>query len=266
MTRHSTRPFRLSLVLALAALAPALLGAKGGCGGAANSRSPAPDVGGQWAITYDDTVDVEVKIGGAVYTAEVGLAGGEVTIEHDGQPFTFDLRCERPEVVCPSEAWPAQVRLSQRNAQFPHRMFVTLPRQTCAGELVDAKAEECGEGTLNEDCEPVCQGEVQTGETDHFGVITEAGDHFDVLLGGGIATNGVNCAMLGVSVAKADLATSGTAEDGDWRAERMEGGQVVTAYAGGCLWAGDPDDDGQLEALVLSASVKFTTGFVGARQ
>ena len=55
----------LSLTALLAA-SPLLLGAKGdGC--AAGSRSPAPDVTGEWAITYDDTLDVEIKIGGAVY-------------------------------------------------------------------------------------------------------------------------------------------------------------------------------------------------------
>lgn len=266
MNTRTQRPQALALVAAVILLAPVLQGAKGGCGGAANSRSPAPEVAGAWVITYEDTLDVEVKIGGAVYAAEVGAAGGEVTIAHDGHPFTFDLRCERPEVVCPSEAWPGEVTLSQRNAQFPHRMFVTLPRQACTGDLVDPAPAECGEGTLNPECEPVCQGDVQTSETDHFGVITEAGDHFDVLLGGGIATNGVNCAMLGVSIAKADLVNSGDAEEGDWRAERMDNGQVVTGYAGGCLWAGDPDADGELEALVVSASVKFTTGFTGVRK
>ncbi|MCG8425501.1 MAG: hypothetical protein MJE77_47085 [Proteobacteria bacterium] len=37
-----------------------------GDGCAVNSRSPAPDLSGEWTISYDDTLDVEVRIGGAV--------------------------------------------------------------------------------------------------------------------------------------------------------------------------------------------------------
>ena len=57
---------------------PLAMGAKGdGC--AANSTSPAPDVRGTWGITYDDRIGVEVKIGGAVYDAELGAANGSVS-------------------------------------------------------------------------------------------------------------------------------------------------------------------------------------------
>jgi hypothetical protein len=45
----------------------------------------------------------------------------------------------------------------------------------------------------------------------------------------------------------------------------MDNGIVTVAYAGGCLWAGDPNLDGQLEALLIGASVKFTSGFTGVR-
>src|SRR5690606_25311524 len=58
--------------VALASLlaAPFLLGAQGdGC--AASSRSPAPDVSGRWEITYDDSFEVEIRIGGAVYTEQL---------------------------------------------------------------------------------------------------------------------------------------------------------------------------------------------------
>src|SRR6185503_20427874 len=89
----------------LMVLAPTLMAAKGkGCGGdgdspAIFSKTPAPDMTGSWDVTYDDTIDVEITIGGAVYTAEIGVAGGTVTIDHDGQPITFELDCARPEVV-----------------------------------------------------------------------------------------------------------------------------------------------------------------------
>jgi len=257
----------LASIAALVLIAPILGGAeKGGCGsGPAFSMTPAPDMEGEWAIAYDDRLDVEITIGGAVYTEEIGVEGGAFTIDHDGMPLTFDLSCERPEVVCPSEGWPESVSITQRNATYPHRMWVNIPRQSCDGALVAPEPSECGAGTNNPDCDMVCDGEITTRETEHFGVIDEAGESFDLLLGAGIATNGINCAMLGVSSAHADIVSSGTPGEEDWTAEEMTSGEVVVAYAGGCLWAGDPDMDAELEALLLSASVKFTTGFTGAR-
>jgi hypothetical protein len=35
----------------------------------------------------------------------------------------------------------------------------------------------------------------------------------------------------------------------------------ATIDSGGCLWAGDPNMDGQLEAFVVGASVRFSAGF-----
>ncbi len=264
----STRSrLRRPLTLALIARAfPAHGGAKGGCGnGPINSKSPAPDVTGAWDIAYDDTVGVRVTIGGAVYTAEVPGAGGQVTIDHNGQPFVFDLACDKPEVVCPSEVWPAAVTLEQRNTQFPHRFWATLPFQKCKGTLVPADPQACGPETLNPDCEDVCDGDVEVITADRFGVINEAGTNFDLLLGAGVATNGINCALLGASAAHADLVSVDPNTE-DWEAVQMRDGEVKTVYAGGCLWLGDPNDDGTLEALVIDAAVELTTGFVGDRQ
>jgi len=256
---------RLLVAVSTTALLPALMGAKGGGCGAAASKTPAPDVQGEWAIEYDDTLSVEVTIGGAVYTSEIGVEGGSFTIDHDGQPFTFDLDCTRPEIVCPSEAWPDHVSVEQRAVQYPHQMFVTLPTQSCSGATREPEPNECGEGTLNPDCEPVCEGEIVTSSREVWGVIDEQGESFELLLGAGVATNGINCALLGVSVAAADLVTEGGAGTSTWRATEMKDGEVTTAYAGGCLWAGDPDLDGDLEAILVGASVKFTTGFSGTR-
>src|SRR5437773_12469945 len=93
------------LLASLAALTlPLTMGAQGdGC--AAGSQSAAPDVRGTWAIDYDNTIGVEVKIGGAIYNTELGAGGGSFTINHAGKPYTFNLDCARADVVCPSEAW-----------------------------------------------------------------------------------------------------------------------------------------------------------------
>ena len=261
---------RVAMTFAILALVPTFGASNGGgCGNSDNpflSNSPAPDVGGDWDIMYDDELDVEIRIGGAVYERTIGAGGGVITIDHNGDPFEFNLACERPEVVCPSEVWPATVALSQREPNFPHRMFASLPNQTCVGEVRPPPIDSCGPGTPNEDCDDVCQGEVRTTVQDRFGLINNAGTKFDLLLGAGAASNGVNCLLLGLSVAKAELTTVGNASTGDWEAIQMTNGEVITGYAGGCLWAGDPDDDGRLEALVLGASVKFTTGFQGQKR
>ena len=250
--------------LTLCAL-PLLAGAKGdGC--ASNSRSPAPDVTGWWDVTYDDRLDVEITIGGSVYTSEIGAQGGVITITHEGRPLTFDLDCARPEILCPSEAWPSQVMAEQRDAGFEHRMIVTLPVQSCSGSLTAPAPGTCGAGTNNPDCDDVCNGDIVTRNEERFGVIGESGETFRLYLGAGIATNGINCALIGWSVADAELENVGVRGDADWEAIAMNAGVVEVGYAGGCLWAGDPNMDGELEALVLGATVKFTTGFVADKR
>ncbi|NUO51437.1 MAG: hypothetical protein HOV80_21495 [Polyangiaceae bacterium] len=257
--------FSLRFVASLLCLGtiPVLTGAKGdGC--AAGSKSPAPDVAGDWAVTYEDEIGVEVKIGGAVYTSKIGVQGGEVTIDHEGKPLKFDLDCSRPEIVCPAEAWPEEVAIEQKNTEYEHQMIVHLPKQSCSGTMRAAKPEECGANTINPDCEDVCDGEITVTDQEAFGVIGEEGDSFRLYLGGGIASNGVNCALLGWSVADADLVTEGEGTE-TWVANDMKNGVVTVAYAGGCLWVANVDADPDLEAAVLGASVTFTVGFTSAR-
>ena len=233
--------------------------------GAYGSEDPAPDVEGSWEITYNDTLAVEVQLGGAVYAAELGWEGGTVTIDHEGEPFTFELDCADEDIVCPTEVWPETVDFEQREVEYPHRVWMPLPTQACDGAMVPAVPEECGEETLNPDCDDVCDGEMVAETEDRFGLISEDGSEMSVLLGAGVASNGVNCALLGVSLASADLVSTGTSEGGDWYGTHLVDGEVAVGYAGGCLWADDVDGDEELEAVVLEASVVFTTGFSGLR-
>lgn len=251
--------------MAALVLSVPMLGGAQGDGCAANSRSPAPDVSGEWSVTYDDTLDVEIRIGGAVYDETLAVGGGVITVDHEGRELVFDLDCARPEVICPSEGWPSQVSIEQRNAELRHRMIVTLPTQRCEGTLRAPDPAECGEGTNNPECADVCDGPISVREEERFGVIGETGETFRLFLGGGVVTNGFNCALLAASVADADLISEGSPETGDWTATEMAAGLVTVGYAGGCLWAGDPDMDAELEALVVGASVTFRTGFTGSR-
>jgi hypothetical protein len=143
-------------------------------------------------------------------------------------------------------------------------MIVTLPTQECAGSTVQPAPGECGAGTLNPDCEPVCDGEIITRNAERFGVIGEDGSSFRLYLGAGVVTNGINCALFAISLADAELISEGSPDAG-WRAVEMDSGLVTLGLAGGCLWVADTDMDPALEAAVIGAGIEITTGFTGTR-
>lgn len=251
---------KLFRLLALPAL-PLMMGAQGdGC--AAASETPAPDVRGTWSIAYDNTLGIEAKLGAAVYHAELGANGGVFTINHEGTPYTFDLNCARADVVCPSEAWPSRVLVEQRDVNYQHQMIVNLPQASCTGTLTKPAPGTCGEGTSNPNCDLICDGGVSVATTQHWGVIGESGDSFRLYLGGGIVTNGINCAMLGYSLADAQLDNEGAAGS-TWESTGMSAGLVTIGYAGGCLFQGTID--GTNQTLLVAAELKFTTGFTGTK-
>jgi hypothetical protein len=252
----------LSFALIAVPMLPMVMGAQGdGC--AANSKSPAPDVRGTWAIAYDNQIGVEVKIGGATYNAQLGAQGGAFTITHEGKPYTFDLDCSRPDVVCPGEAWPNQVAIEQRDVQLQHQMVVDLPTASCDSALTQPDPGSCGTGTNNPNCDLVCGGDITVATNEAFGVIGEDGGSFRLYLGGGVVTNGVNCAMLGYSVADATIDSTGQGTS-SWDAASFSSGLVTIGYSGACLFGGTVDGTNQV--LLVGAELKFTTGFTGTKQ
>jgi hypothetical protein len=254
-----TAPF----VLGSVALWCALVGADG-CR-SLSATGPAPEVAGAWDVRYGRTFDVAITLGGSRYTATVPETGGMVHVEHGGAGFDFAVDCARPEVVCPSEVWPERVTIEQRDATYRHRVWVTIPSQRCSVAPSAPDPASCGEGTSNPGCDPVCNGEITTTESEAFGVIAEGGRRFELLLGGDVASNGVNCVLLGLSTAEADLVNEGGPSSNDWRSVAMQNGEVRTGYAGGCLWAGDPDMNGETQALVLGATVEISVPFEATR-
>jgi hypothetical protein len=143
-------------------------------------------------------------------------------------------------------------------------MVVNLPQQACMGTLAKPEPGTCGAGTSNPNCDLVCDGGVAVKTAETFGVIGESGETFRLYLGAGIVTNGINCAMLGYSVADADLDLTGSAAGMDWEATSMSAGLVTIGYSGACLFAGTVD--GTNQAVLVGAEVKFTTGFTGTKQ
>jgi hypothetical protein len=54
--------------------------------------------------------------------------------------------------------------------------------------------------------------------------------------------------------------------EADWESTDMDNGEVKVGYAGACLWADDVTGDGTIEALVVGATVEFTTGYTATKR
>ncbi|MET0343263.1 MAG: hypothetical protein ABW252_19800 [Polyangiales bacterium] len=91
------------------ALAIALAVSASACGkGRAGDVST--NFAGTWDVTYDDAIEVDVRLGEDVQRVRIGEQGGRVVIADAGVDFTID--CARPELVCPAEVWPRELRLA----------------------------------------------------------------------------------------------------------------------------------------------------------
>ena len=80
--------------------------------------SLSPDFAGVWDVTYDDSIEVEVRVSEQTLRASVGEQGGEVAFRDAGSALALEIDCTRPELVCPSEAWPRELALKQAPGQL----------------------------------------------------------------------------------------------------------------------------------------------------
>ena len=207
-------------LIPLVPVLPMIMGAQGdGC--AAGSTSPAPDVRGTWSIVYDDMIGIEVSIGGAVYNAEATASrAASFTINHKASPTRSTSTAAGP-TSC------ARARLARRGHRRAARRPAPAPdgRRSPTGDVQRRRSRNprrgsCGDGTNEPELRSRLWRRRRPSQTAQaFGVIGESGDSFRLFLGGGIVTNGINCAMLGYSVADADLVTSG-APATHWEATR----------------------------------------------
>lgn len=245
------------------------------------STNPAPDVQGDWDVTYDDSISVEIDIGGTVHAGTIEGESGTVTFTHDGNDVTLDLDCSYAWIVCPSEVYPPTVTLEQREFQeHPHQVHMEVNTTECVGEprLPDESAGECDSTDENRPCDVyVCDEVVETTDTT-VGSISDPGDTsqlhppFDIslFLGAGFAVPTPNCALASISWATADLEYTGIydidATEPTMDAHGMTSGEITTAYGGACFWFESTEYTGDLKAALIGATITLKTGFTADRQ
>ena len=182
-------------------------GEKAGCGAGLDNRAGEPGInvggpiGATWDLTYSKTLEVIIKSGGAVVATHDLAVGTGATFDLDGIKIDLDAYCARPDVVCPYDVFPSQVRMTQPGSQL-HLLYVQYEPKGPLAELKDVTLL----GNVDSD------------------------DDFSIALGIGAAAAGP-CGLLSVSYATGQIKASaldperGTSLTGD----------IVTAYAGGCL-------------------------------
>jgi hypothetical protein len=201
------------VILPLSALSLMFLlgaGPEGGCGQGLDNRpgEPGIDVGGvsgaSWSVSYQDTVEVIVKnAGGVISTQNISLAAGG-TFDVGGIKVNLTELCARPDVACPNEIFPHQVKMTQPGKDL-HLLYVNFNK---VGPLENLE------------------------QTTLLGNVDSDFD-FSIALGIQGAAVGT-CGLLAVSYATGhidhDAAAAGEAPKGT-----SLDGDIVTAYHGGCI-------------------------------
>lgn len=210
MSCRGTVPWLLA-ALALVVF-PGAGGDERGCGGGLDNRAGEPGVnvggaaGAEWDVTYSDKLEVVVKNGGVVVaTQALSLAAGG-TFDLAGTQVDLRRLCERGDIACPEDVFPATVRMSQPGSKL-HLLYLTFNK---VGPL-----EELTQTTL-------------------LGNVDSDFD-FSIALGVGAAAAGP-CGLLKVSYATGKIDHDGA----DPPLGRKLAGDIVTAYAGGCIVLGQP--------------------------
>lgn len=232
---------------------------------ACKDANPASDVSGNYDLTWDNVLELKLKVGGAVYQETATSAGQTVTFDGasaGGQPVTLDLNefCTRAEVQCPSETLWTKVSVSQP------KMDSKVSNSHVLNVINDTEHElPAGE-----------HAEVRAGWVDQ-------NDAFILALGAGGRAGGQQgvggCALLALSVAGGRFSHEGetieeeaTIPDGGVTAEAgvpvakvtweegapvdgIKEGQMAVGYLGGCAFG----------PILIGASLEIRTGFTAVR-
>jgi hypothetical protein len=232
---------------------------------ACKDANPASDVTGNYDLTWDNVLDLKLKVGGAVYQETATSAGQTVTFNGasaGGQPVSLDLNefCTRTEVQCPSETLWTKISVDQpkmdSNVSNSHVLNVIndTVHELPAGQHAEVRA-----GWVD--------------QNDGFLLALGAG-------GTGGGQQGVGgCALLALSIAGGRFSHEGetveeppaldagevTAEAGvpvakvTWDegapVDGIKEGQMAVGYLGGCAFG----------PILVGASLEIRTGFTAVR-
>jgi len=249
------------------------------------SDKPAPDLRGTWSVDYDNSLEVEIDLGGgAVETQTISSEGGTIQFLVNGQPVQLDLDCSREWIVCPSEVWAPEVTFDQPNfATRPHQVQMMVTETECsAPRMPDEQAGECSSDPDDnlpcdvEICDPENVQDVEHSTiasiSDPVPAIPDPGSKpaytIGIALNGGFAMPTANCVLLAASYADADIVYDGKyepePEEPTMVATELSAGLVTIDLLGACFWGEIVDE--QLRAALLSARVRLTTGFTAVKQ
>ena len=232
-------------IASIMVVAPMLMGQRGGCGGTEPVDGDIPDMAGQWELSFNDDLSVEINVGGEVYNPTLAGGASSVSVVHDGEPVDFVVDCARELVVCPSELLPMRVSIAQSLANR-RQISLEITEQECRGTVTEGE----------------CSDTVITSTTTRNGTIAADGTTFDIVLGGGaLASNG--CALLSLSIANGSLLTSGTGAE--LTADEIVSGSLITAYGGGCLLVEDVDLDPAVEAAAAGGAIELRSTYSAVR-
>lgn len=218
----------MAVVLSIGALTLLQGAEKGGCGQGLDNRpgEPGIDVGGtagaKWTVTYQDTMEVVVKNGGAVLATHSFAAATGGTFDLEGTTIDLTNLCQRSDVACPNEVFPHEVTMTQPGNKL-HLLYVSFNKEGPLGDLSQATLL----GNVDSD------------------------DDFSIALGIGAATNGV-CGLLSASYATGHIDGDG----GDPPLGTSLSGDIVTVYTGGCLLVGTSGTAGA--GLTIEVRIPFS--------
>ncbi|MDP2309823.1 MAG: hypothetical protein Q8P18_27640 [Pseudomonadota bacterium] len=224
-------------------------------GGTAPPAAPSDqDVRGVYAVTWSDELTIRLDIGGAVQEVTAGVDEVVTFNAPDGSPLELDLGayCADPNVLCPSEAWPAEVAINQDNPTVQSdlhtlRAWDALAPAAVVGGAVDHRNDQLLFGLDSasggsESCAalaislaggtfyyPSAPGDTGGDTGADTGADTGVGAGADVLLGG---------------VAAAEGGTTGIVD-----------GRVAVGWLGVCAWSG----------LAVAATLSVETGYEAVR-
>lgn len=89
-----------------------------GCEKARSSAPPAPSFTGTWDVAFEDALRVELQIGERTLATRLDGTHGLLEFRDAGNELAFELDCAAPELVCPSEVWPAELTLDSAPGQL----------------------------------------------------------------------------------------------------------------------------------------------------